>query len=201
VKFPLGRYLSMLEASAEADRLVDRDAFLKAVRERVREIGDRGYIDPEDGTLDCVLLFIPNEQVYGFVHEHDPGLLDDALARKVVLCSPTTLFAVLAVIRQSVDRFALERTSDEILRLLGGFAKQWGAFTDGMDKLGRGLDTTQRAYDALSTTRRTQLERHLHEIEELRSRRGVAAVLARDQPARLVALRDDTEARDEDAAG
>lgn len=193
VKFPLGRYLSMLEATAESDRVAERTAFLRAVRDRVKELDGRGYVDPEDGTLDCVLLFIPNEQVYGFVHEHDPALLDDALARKVVLCSPTTLFAVLAVIRQSVESVALERTSDEILQLLAGFAKQWGAFTDGLDRLGRGLDTTQKAYDALSTTRRTQLERQLDRIEELRGHRGLQAALAQDRSARLVPLRSDDE--------
>jgi hypothetical protein len=78
-----------------------------------------------------------------------------------VLCSPSTLFAVLAVLRQAVDAFALERTSDEILQLLAGFADQWGRFTDQLDKVGRGLETTQRAYDALASTRRTQLERQL----------------------------------------
>jgi DNA recombination protein RmuC len=192
VKFPLGRYLSMLEAGSPADADVDRAAFLRAVRDRVKELDGRGYIDAEDGTLDCVLLFIPNEQVYGFVHEHDPTLLDDALARKVVLCSPTTLFAVLAVIRQTVESFALERTSDEILQLLGGFAKQWGAFTDGLDKLGRGLETTQKAYDALSTTRRTQLERQLDRVEELRSHRGLEAAMAEDRSARLVPLRGES---------
>jgi DNA recombination protein RmuC len=190
VKFPLGKYLEMLEATADADREACRTAFLKAVRERVKELDGRGYIDPSAGTLDCVLLFIPNEQVYGFVHEHDPALLDHALARKVVLCSPTTLFAVLAVMRQAVDSFALERTSDEILQLLAGFATQWAAFTDVMDKVGRGLETTQKAFDTLATTRRTKLERQLDRVEELRGRRGVAAALAADPPPRLVALTD-----------
>ncbi len=199
VKFPLGRYLSMLEATSEADRVTERAAFLRSVRDRVKELDGRGYIDAEDGTLDCVLLFIPNEQVYGFVHEHDPSLLDDALGRKVVLCSPTTLFAVLAVIRQTVESFALERTSDEILQLLGGFAKQWGAFTDGLDKLGRGLETTQKAYDALSTTRRNQLERQLDRVEELRSHRGLQAALAEDRSARLVPLHGEVaEARNDE---
>jgi DNA recombination protein RmuC len=201
VKFPLGRYLSMLEAASDTERATERTAFLRAVRDRVKELDGRGYIDAEDGTLDCVLLFIPNEQVYGFVHGHDPALLDDALARKVVLCSPTTLFAVLAVIRQTVESFALERTSDEILQLLGGFAKQWEAFTDGFDKLGRGLETTQKAFDALSTTRRTQLERQLGRIEELRSRRGIEAALAEDRSARLVPLHADSDEDDEDATG
>ncbi len=175
VKFPLDRYLAMVEATSDQERDAHRAAFLRAVRERVKELSGRGYIDPQDGTIDCVLLFIPNEQVYGFVHEHDPQLLDDALARKVVLCSPSTLFAVLAVIREAMDRVALERTSDRILALLEGFRDQWGRFTDAMDKVGRGLESTQRAYDALATTRRTQLERHLDRIEELRRGRDEEA--------------------------
>lgn len=190
VKFPLNNYLAMLEAEGDTDRVSCRAAFLKDVRARVKELADRDYIDPSSGTLDCVLMFLPNEQVYGFVHEHDATLLDDALARKVVLCSPSTLFATLAVIRQAVDNFALERTSDEILQLLAGFAGQWDRFTAAMDKVGRGLETTQRAYDAVTGTRRNQLEKQLDRIEELRSHRGVEAVLARDATPRLVALHD-----------
>jgi DNA recombination protein RmuC len=193
VKFPLGRYLAMLEASGATERDRARDDFLKAVRARVKEVATRGYIDEQDGTLDCVLLFIPNEQVHAFVHEQDPTLLDDALAAKVVLCAPSTLFAVLAVLRQAVDAFALERTSDEILQLLAGFADQWSRFTDQLDKVGRGLDTTQKAYDALASTRRNQLERQLDRVAELRSSRGVEAVLAGDQRARLVALDPEEE--------
>lgn len=183
VKFPLDRYLAMVQTDSESDRAAHREAFLRAVRNRVRELSGRGYIDPQDGTIDCVLLFIPNEQVYGFVHEHDPNLLDEALAQKVVLCSPSTLFAVLAVIREAVDRVALERTSDEILTLLEGFRDQWGRFSDAMDKVGRGIETTQRAYDALSTTRRTQLERQLDRISELRDQRD-----AQTEPDRVAAV-------------
>lgn len=168
VKFPLDRYLAMLEADGEQERETHRAAFLRAVRDRVKELSTRGYIDPQDGTIDCVLLFIPNEQVYGFVHEQDPQLLDDALAQRVVLCSPSTLFAVLAVIRQAMDRVALERTSDRILDLLEAFRDQWQRFTEQMDKVGRGLETTQRAYDALATTRRNQLERQLDRVDDLR---------------------------------
>lgn len=188
VKFPLDRYLAMVDAASDAEREQHRTAFLRAVRERVKELSGRGYIDPQDGTLDCVLLFIPNEQVYAFVHEHDPQLLDDALARKVVLCSPSTLFAVLAVIREAVDRVALERTSDRILDVLESFRDQWARFAEAMDKVGRGLATTQRAYDALSTTRRAQLERQLDRIAELRDERDAEVERADGDDATLVSL-------------
>ena len=117
-------------------------------------------------------MFIPNESLYAFIQEHDAGLLDEALRRKVVLCSPLTLFAVLAVVRQAVDNFVVEQTSSEVLSLLGDFSKQWAMFSDQLDRLGSRLEGAQRDYEALSTTCRRQLERQLDRIEDLRARRG-----------------------------
>ena len=59
-------------------------------------------------------MFIPNEQVYAFINEHDRLLLDDALRNRVILCSPITLYAILAVIRQAVENFNLEKTTEQI---------------------------------------------------------------------------------------
>jgi len=86
-------------------------------------------------------------------------------------CSPITLFAVLAVIRQAVDNFALEQTSNEILRLLGSFDKQWRMFVDKMDILGTRINAAQKEFDILTSTRKRQLEKPLSEIENLRTQR------------------------------
>ena len=73
-----------------------------------------------------MLLFIPNEAVYAFIQEQDRSILDDALRNKVVFCSPLTLFAVLAVIRQAVDNFRLSQTTQEILDPAPGASRSSG---------------------------------------------------------------------------
>jgi DNA recombination protein RmuC len=115
-----------------------------------------------------MLLFIPNEQVYAFVQEHDPGLLDDALRHKVVCCSPLTLFAVLAVVRQSVDNFRLERTSGEIVHLLADFSAQWERYVGQLDTVQKRFESVAREYETLMTTRQRALQRPLDDIERLR---------------------------------
>jgi DNA recombination protein RmuC len=174
VKFPVDNYLRYLEATTDDDRDRYRVAFVRDVRARVRELSGRVYIDPDE-TLDEVLLFIPNEAVYAFVHTHDRELIEVSLRQKVVLCSPCTLFSVLAVIRQAVEQTQLQRTSDEILHCLAAFEQQWGKFTDALDKVGRGLDTVRRGWDDLAGPRRRQLERQLDQVGELRSRRDCDA--------------------------
>jgi DNA recombination protein RmuC len=175
VKFPIDNYLRAVEATDADTAKQATKAFQRDVHQRIREVTTRSYIDP-DTTLDHVLLFIPNESVYSFMHEHDPGLVDAALAQRVVLCSPFTLFAMLAVIRHAVDAFRLEQVGDEILQCLGGFSAQWQKFSDQVDVVARRLDSAQRAYDDLAGTRRRALQRTIDQVDDLRSRRGLQAV-------------------------
>jgi DNA recombination protein RmuC len=170
VKFPLSNYLRFLEADSDTDRERHRKEFLRDARNRVKELATRDYIDPDE-TVDCVLLFIPNEQLYGFLQLEDPELLDTALRSKVVLCSPLTLFAVLAVVRQSADNFRLERTSDEILTHLGTFNHQWGKFTEQLETVGKRIQTAYNGWEELNGPRRRQLEKPLDKLEGLRQDR------------------------------
>jgi DNA recombination protein RmuC len=166
VKFPVDNYMRFVEATDDVARDRARAAFARDVRGRIRELRDRGYIDAER-TVDTLLLFIPNESVYAFVHENDAGLIDQALKQKVVLCSPLTLFSVLAIVRQAVDNFRLERRSSEILDFLVEFQGEWNKFTEHFDKTGRQLETFQKSWESLGSTRRNQLERKLRRIDEL----------------------------------
>lgn len=170
VKFPIDNYLRWLEAETETDRGAHIKSFRRDVRMRVKELADRAYIDPAI-TVDYLLLFIPNESVYGFLHEHDSQLIDTALAQKVVLCSPTSLFAVLAVIRQSVDNFLVERRSDEILSSIGGLRDQWEKFSESVNKVGRGLSSAQKGFDDLIGPRTRQFEKQLNCLESVRDGR------------------------------
>ena len=173
VKFPFTNYIKFLETDVEPEKVKFRSDFLKDVKARMKEVTSREYINPEQNTVDYVLLFIPNEQVYSFIHEQDSSILDEGLKNRVIFCSPITLFAVLAVIRQSVSNFALERTSNEILSLFGAFKKQWDEFLKKLDVLGKRIEDTQKEYESLVTTRRRQLERPLNKIDALREQKGI----------------------------
>lgn len=176
VKFPFGNYLKMLDADDEPTRQGFRTQFLRDVRTRIKEVTTRDYIDPAAGTVDYVLVFIPNEQIYGFIHEQDATLLDDAMRQKVVLCSPLTLYAILAVIRQSVENFRLEQGAKQILGLLAEFRKQWTKFVESMDKLGKRIDDARKEYDNLTTTRTRQLDRQLNKIDDLQESKAADQV-------------------------
>ena len=167
VKFPLDNYLNYLNAGDDISREGFRKQFLADTRERIKEATRRGYGKGKD-VLDYVLVFIPNEQVYSFLQEQDNSLLDDALRHKVILCSPTTLYAVLAVIRQAVDNFQMQQKAGEMLTILRTFKDQWDKFTEAMEKVEKKFTETHNALAELTGPRRRQLEKPLDKLEALR---------------------------------
>jgi DNA recombination protein RmuC len=171
VKFPLAAYLRYLGASTDAERADHLKAFLRDVRAKVKDLARRNYHEGEQRSVDYVLLFLPNEQLTGFIHENDPALLDDALGQRVVMCSPLTLFALLGVIRQAFDNFVVEQRSVEILELVGQFGVQWRKYTASTDKLKRHFVSLHNEFDELTTTRERALDRSVRQIEGLREQR------------------------------
>lgn len=167
-KFPLDNYLRYIEADNEAEKKEFSQKFLRDVSQRVSEIQKRDYIAAE--TLDCVLIFIPNEQVYRFIYEEDQRIIDNALKQKVIMCSPLTLYIVLAVIRQAAQNFNIEQRSQEIVNVVNDIRKEWEKYTGQMDKLERRFKGMHDDFHALTGTRTRQLDRKFVKIDNFTTR-------------------------------
>ena len=167
VKFPLVHYENYLSSENENDKLQEKNAFIKDVRNHVKSIEKRSYINPEEGTVDYVLMFIPNESVYAFLNQEDKDLIDFSLSRKVLLCSPITLYAVLSLIRQAVSNFAMEQKAGEMQDLVGVFRKQWEQFTEKIHAMGKSISALANHYDELKGPRFRALEKPMEKINEL----------------------------------
>ena len=181
VKFPLDNYMKFLETDSRTEKEKFRNVFLRDVKARIKEVTTREYINPEQNTVDYVLLFIPNEQIYAFIHEQDSTIFDEGIKNKVIFCSPITLFAVLAVVRQAVENFALEQKSKEMILLLSSFKNQWGRFLEKLELMGKRIEEAQKEYEELTTVRKRQLEKPLNKIEYLKTKLGLPAASEKDE--------------------
>jgi DNA recombination protein RmuC len=120
-------------------------------------------------------MFVPNESISGFVHEASPSLIDDALDRKVVLCSPLTLYAFLVVIRQAADSFHTEQTAATIMQRVNQFGKEFEKYTGAVDQVSKSYAKLQDELESISTggTRFKKLNVPVREIEKLRKNQGI----------------------------
>lgn len=191
VKFPLDNYLAYLNAETDAAQAAATRQFLTDVKNRLRETNARDYRSGlnqgGEQALDYLLIFIPNEQVYAFLLENAPGLLDEALAQKIILTSPTTLLAVLAVVNQAAQHFRLQQQAAGIHEVLNGIRREWDKFGTEMDKIGKKLREAQAAFDDVTGTRTRMLDRQFTKLETLDTApTDQPALLANTEPTNLL---------------
>ena len=167
VKFPIVHYEKYLNTNLDTEKENEKKLFLKDVRNRIKEVSKRGYIDPEGGTVDYVLLFIPNESIYSFLNQEDSELIDFSLKNKILLCSPITLYAILSLIRQAVSNFAMEKKAGQMQELIGVFRIQWEKFIGKLNSLEKTINALNNNYHELKGTRLRALEKPMDKISSL----------------------------------
>ncbi|MHC4563857.1 MAG: DNA recombination protein RmuC, partial [Planctomycetota bacterium] len=168
VKFPLEAYKGYLDAETDPDRDTQLASLVTAVRGHIRAVAGRGYIDPKGSTVDYVIVFVPSEQIFSLFLAAQPDLMDEALGRKIVLAGPMTLYAMLAVIRQSAQQAALMTEAHQVLAVLGEFDKQWQLYNEQLDKLGERLRMASEQFETVTGARTRQLQRQIDKIDTLR---------------------------------
>jgi DNA recombination protein RmuC len=188
-KFPLSNLWRSFDAESEVERKSLEAVFLRDVRDRVNELTLRDYVGED--TIDLIVMFLANEAVFGFVLEHDPGIFEFSMNKKVVITGPFGLYALLSTIRQGADNLVVARKSQEILALMRTFKIQWEKFTSGLDLLGKKLQQVDKTFDALTSTRKSQLDRALTRIDSLSENAVCESLTTSDE---------DKSGRDEDTA-
>lgn len=173
VKFPLERYRDYLDSETDEQRGEALKGLVADVRNHIRTVAGRGYIDPKAPTVPYVIVFIASEQVYCLVMESDRDLIDEALKQKVVLTSPLTLYAMLAVMRQAAENANLMKTADEVITLLGQFDKQWQLYNEELDRLGQRIDSAAKQFELVRNRRSNALQKPLDKIDDLRNARAL----------------------------
>ena len=180
VKFPLDNYLKMMNAASVEEKERYTKEFLNNVRGRIKEIQNRDYINPAENTLDFVLLFIPNEQVFALIHEQMPELVDESLKQKVVLCSPFTLYAMLCVIRQAFENFRYEKDLKKIIELMEQFLKIYSTFKLRFEDLGKAIEKLETVYSDVRDKSFKNLDTKIRHIEDYKKGKGMAVTGTED---------------------
>lgn len=147
-KLTLTSYERFFSEADDTQRPVHLTAFKKSVRDRVLELEKTGYQDNEKlGTPDFVLMFVPIEGAYALAVQNDPALHEYAWAKRVVIVSPTTLFATMRTIASIWRLERQNRNVQEIARQGGAlYDKIAGLLTD-MSSLGAQLQKVGSVYE------------------------------------------------------
>lgn len=91
-------YFEALEAANEDLRRAALVKHAANLREQMRALSDKKYWEKFACSAEFVVLFVPAEPILDAAVQVDPGLIEDAMLRKIVIATPTTLVALLKAV-------------------------------------------------------------------------------------------------------
>ncbi len=163
-KFPysnLQRYSETDDNDQKANYL---KVFEKDVREKIKQVSTRDYIDVEKQTVDFVILFIPNEMIFSFIYEKLNDVWNEAMSKKVILAGPFSFTAILRLVRQAYENFRYQNNINKIVGHIKEFSAEFEKFSESIDTLGKRLESVDKEYRNLSSTRTNVLTRKIDQI-------------------------------------
>ena len=181
VKFPLDHYLRFAEAQQEENQQRCKEAFIRSVRDHLREMERRAY-GASDQSVDYTILFIPNEQVYGSVNEWMPQLIDECLQKKLILCGPWTLYAIVRIVHQAWQNYQFSAAVRDIVKMINGFMQDYGKFKDRFGELGELLEKLDAKYHEIAVTSAQRLDNKIRRIEEYRKGQNIPEGFSEPEP-------------------
>lgn len=154
-KFSLDNYLRIVDAVDDKQREDLEKAFKNDLKLRIDETAK--YVRPKDGTLPFAFMYIPAEGIYydllinevGSIKVNTRNLIEYAQReKKVMIVSPTTFYAYLAMVAKSLDAHKVEENAKEIGKNIETLGKHLKAYEEYYVKLGNSLSTTVNHYNA-----------------------------------------------------
>jgi len=127
-------------------------AHAKALRGHVDDLAGKRYWEAFEPSPELVVCFVPGESFLAAACEADPALLEHAMARGVVLATPTTLLALLRTVALTWQQDALAGSARALLETGRELHRRLGGLGRGASALGRSLHRAVEDYNGLVGT-------------------------------------------------
>ena len=145
-KVSLTAYVNFVSAESEAERRAAMTAHVASVRQHVKELGAKSYQQLLNSP-DFVIMFIPNEPAFLDALKEDNTIWNDAYEKKVIISSPTNLFALLKIVDDLWRRDEQNKNHENIIKLGVTLYDQLVAFSTTLEGVGTSLEQAQAKYD------------------------------------------------------
>jgi DNA recombination protein RmuC len=146
-KVSLSAYLEAAEATDETVRETRLAAHARHLREHVDRLAAKAYWTALPAAPEFVVLFIPGEAFLAPALEHDPGLLEHAMARRVHIATPTTLVSLLRTAQYAWQQEALSENARAVFEAGRELYERISGLGQHMDRVGKALTSAVTAYN------------------------------------------------------
>jgi len=170
-KVPLNGFLAATAAENDDEHAAAMLEHARLVRGHIQALSAREYWKQFEPTPEFVVLFVPGESFFSAALESVPTLIEEAIDKRVVLASPTTLIALLRAISYGWRQEMLAENAERISTLGKELYERLTVFADHLGGVGDSLRKANEGYDRAVRSFNTRLQPGAQKFREL----GVAS--------------------------
>ncbi len=134
-------------ADDEAEREGHMKRHVASMRQHINELHARNYQGAVADSPDFVIMFVPGEPAFMSALQSDSTLWAEGYNKKVIVSSPTNLFALLRIVDDLWKRDNQSKHALEIARQGGALYDKFVGFVSSLEDVGRNLDRAHKSYD------------------------------------------------------
>jgi DNA recombination protein RmuC len=146
-KVPLSAYLDATVSPTEEERARALARHAQQVRQHLTLLSAKAYWEQFDGTVELVVMFIPGEAFVGAAMQADAALLEDGMARKVLIATPTTLIGLLLAIEHGWQQERIAANAAALSELGKDLYNRMRILGEHFDDVGKSLTRATAAYN------------------------------------------------------
>ena len=147
-KVSLAAYLEALEANTDEEREAALVRHSTQVKQHVNKLASKDYWEQFKSAPEFVVLFIPNDSFLAAAADKDPSLVESALAKQIVIATPTTFIALLRAIAYGWRQEQVAENAQRISALGQELSDRMGTLADHLIKVGGSLGKAVESYNA-----------------------------------------------------
>ncbi len=146
-KVPMQAFLDANEAEEESLRRSHLANHGRQMKSHVDALAKKEYWKAVDPSPEFVVAFIPGDPLLTAALEHEPGLMEHAVANHVLLATPTSLIALLRAVAYGWQQDSLAEHAREIQRDGALLYQRLSVLGDHFSGVGKGLNSAVAAYN------------------------------------------------------
>lgn len=154
-KAPLSAFQEAMLAQTEEGRRGTMQRHAQLVRDHLNKLSSKAYWTQFQPAPEFVVLFLPGESFFSGALEADRALLEDGIAKRVVLATPTTLIALLWAVANGWRWEAIAKNTEVISQIGAQVYERMGVLTSHLSNVGSALakavDTYNQAVGSLES--------------------------------------------------
>ena len=161
---------AFLEGQDATDDVAREAAFVRhaqSLRTHMQGLSARAYWDKLDSSPDFVAMFVPGDGFLAAALDRMPDLMNLGMERRVILTTPTTLFALCKVVAYGWRVEKQAANAAEVAALGRELYKRLATMGDHAQRVGKSLETAVGAYNRFVGSLEAQVLTQARRFEDL----------------------------------